>query len=391
MQNVGSSAIREILKLASQPDVTSFAGGLPAPELFPVEELAVAAAKVLERSGRQALQYGPTEGLAGLREIIAQRASAADPHAPPVEPDQVLVTTGSQQALDLLAKALINPGDPIVTENPSYLGALQAFRLFQASYWTVDMDDEGAVPEALEPLLARSPKFAYILPTFQNPTGRTMGQGRREQVAELFRRFDVPLVEDDPYGSLTFGPKSGSTLRSLAPDVSLHLGTFSKILAPGLRLGWVIGPKKWVARLAQIKQSADLHTSTLSQHVALEVMQSGSVEGHIETICREYGRRCSAMLEALEAHFPAGSTWTVPTGGMFVWVELPKGVDTAALLPEVVASEKVAYVSGAPFHPNGGGENTMRLNFTHAGPDVVRDGVARLGRALTRALDSVNA
>jgi 2-aminoadipate transaminase len=173
--------------------------------------------------------------------------------------------------------------------------------------------------------------------------------------------------------------------------VSLHLGTFSKILAPGLRLGWVIGPKKWVARLAQIKQSADLHTSTLSQHVALEVMQSGSVEGHIETICREYGRRCSAMLEALEAHFPAGSTWTVPTGGMFVWVELPKGVDTAALLPEVVASEKVAYVSGAPFHPNGGGENTMRLNFTHAGPDVVRDGVARLGRALTRALDSVNA
>lgn len=389
MQNVSSSAIREILKLAAQPDVTSFAGGLPAPELFPLDEIRAAADRMLERSGRQALQYGPTEGLLGLREIIAQRANEADPHAAPVEPDQVLVTTGSQQALDLLAKVLIDPGDPIVTENPSYLGALQAFRLFQASYWTVDMDDEGAVPADLEPLLARSPKFAYILPTFQNPTGRTMGQARREAVAELFERYQVPLVEDDPYGSLTFGARSGSTLRSLAPSVSMHLGTFSKILAPGLRLGWVIGPKAWVARLAQVKQSADLHTSTLSQHVALEVMRSGAIESHITRICDEYGARCRAMLESIEAHFPAGSKWTVPTGGMFVWVELPEGVDTAALLPQVVAEEKVAYVSGAPFHPNGGGENTMRLNFTHAGPDVVRDGVARLGNALTRALETV--
>ncbi len=389
MQNVKSSAIREILKLASQPDVISFAGGLPAPELFPVDDIRAAADRVLARSGRQALQYGATEGLVGLREIIAERANQADPHGAPVEPDQVLITTGSQQGLDLLGKVLIDPGDPIVTENPSYLGALQAFRIFQASYWTVDMDDEGAVPSELEPLLARSPKFAYLLPTFQNPTGRTMGQARREQVAELFERHQVPLVEDDPYGSLTFGPSSGSSLRSLAPSVTLHLGTFSKTLAPGLRLGWVIGPKAWVARMAQVKQSADLHTSTLSQHVALEVMQSGAVEAHVDRIREAYGARCNAMLEAIEAHFPQGSKWTVPTGGMFVWVELPAGVDTAALLPKVVAEEKVAYVSGAPFHPNGGGENTMRLNFTHAGPEIVRDGVARLGKALTRALDTV--
>lgn len=335
------------------------------------------------------MQYGPTEGLAGLREVIAARASAADPHAAPVEPEQVLVTTGSQQALDLLAKTLIDPGDPIVTENPSYLGALQAFSLFQASYWTVDMDDEGAVPDELEPLLMRSPKFAYILPTFQNPTGRTMGQARREQVAALFERYQVPLVEDDPYGSLTFDQPSGSTLRSLAPGVTLHLGTFSKILAPGLRLGWVIGPKPWVSKLAQVKQSADLHTSTLSQHVALEVMNSGAIDSHIDLTCQGYGARCRAMLDSIEAHFPQGSKWTVPTGGMFVWVELPEGVNTAELLPQVVAEEKVAYVSGAPFHPNGGGENTMRLNFTHAAPDVVRDGVARLGGALTRALAAV--
>ncbi|MFA5594660.1 MAG: PLP-dependent aminotransferase family protein [Trueperaceae bacterium] len=389
MKSVSSSAIREILKLASQPNVISFAGGLPAPELFPIDEIRAAADRVLERSGRQALQYGPTEGLAGLRELIAQRANEADPDGALVEPDQVLITTGSQQALDLLGKVLIDTGDPIVTENPSYLGALQAFTLFQPTYWTVDMDDEGALPSELGTLLARSPKFAYILPTFQNPTGRTMGRARREEVAALFERHKVVLVEDDPYGSLTFGRAVGNTLRSMAPNVTLHLGTFSKILAPGLRLGWVIGPKQWVARMAQVKQSADLHTSTLSQHVALEVMLSGAVENHIQTICQEYGARCQAMLDSIEKYFPAGSKWTVPTGGMFVWVELPAGVDTAALLPKVVAEEKVAYVSGAPFHPNGGGENTMRLNFTHASADVVREGVARLGQALTRAMQTV--
>lgn len=388
MQGVKSSAIREILKLASQPDVISFAGGLPAPELFPMEQLRAAAESVLLREGSSALQYGPTEGVPGLRALIAEQATAADPDGAPVTPEQVLVTTGSQQALDLIAKALLDPGDPIITENPSYLGALQAFRLFGASYWPVEMDEDGANPDSLEPLLARSPKFAYLLPTFQNPTGRSMGQARRQRVADLFNQYRVPLVEDDPYGALTFGERAGASLRSLAPQVSLHLGTFSKVLAPGLRLGWVIGPADWVARLAQIKQSADLHTSSLSQYVALEVMRSGSMQQHIDTLCAEYGLRCQAMLESIQQHFPAGSKWTVPAGGMFVWVELPQGVDTAALLPAVVNDQRVAYVSGAPFHPNGGGQNTMRLNFTHANAGVVRDGVQRLGKALTRALEA---
>ena len=218
-----------------------------------------------------------------------------------------------------------------------------------------------------------------------------MGRERRETVARLVERHRVPLVEDDPYGAIYFERPAGPSLRSLAPDWTLALGTFSKTLAPGLRLGWVVGPAAWVARLAQVKQSADLHTSTLSQYVALEVLKSGALEPHLEVLRGVYRERCEAMLQALGEHFPAGSRWTVPTGGMFVWVELPSGVDVSPLLPKVVAEERVAYVPGAPFHPNGGGLNTMRLNFTHAPAEVVRDGVARLGRALTRALEAAPA
>lgn len=390
MRGVKSSAIREILKLASQPDVISFAGGLPAPELFPIDEMRAAADAVLARDGSKALQYGPTEGLLALRELIAERTNAADPHAAPVSADNVIVTTGSQQALDLVSKVLLDPGSPIATEDPSYLGALQAFRLFQAKFLPVAMDEEGAEPAALEAALKQAPRFGYILPTFQNPTGRTMSAGRREAVAELFLKHQVPLVEDDPYGELYFGAPARPTLRSLAPDVTLHLGTFSKVLAPGLRLGWVVGPRDWVKRLVEVKQSADLHTSSVTQYVANEVMRSGAIEAHLVRLRQVYGERCQAMLEAIAEHFPAGSRWTAPSGGMFVWVELPAGVDSGELLPRVVAEEKVAYVSGGPFHPSGGGGNTMRLNFTHASSEVIRDGVARLGKALTRALEAAS-
>lgn len=386
-RGVTSSAIREILKVANRPDIISFAGGLPAPEYFPIEAMRAAADRVLTQKGRAALQYDATEGVAELREYIAAKVSADEPGAP-VKPDNVILTTGSQQALDLISKVLLDPGDLIATENPSYLGALQSFRLFQATYHPVAMDDEGAAPGALAEALARSPKFAYILPTFQNPTGRTMGAERRKAVAELFERHQVPLIEDDPYGAIYFDQPAGPSLRSLAPDLTLALGTFSKTLAPGLRLGWVVGPDAWVARLAQVKQAADLHTSTLSQHVALEVLKSNILDEHLSVLRGVYHERCQAMLEALAREFPKGARWTVPTGGMFVWVELPGDVDVAPLLPRVVAEEKVAYVPGAPFHPNGGGTNTMRLNFTHAPADVVRDGVARLGKALTRALEA---
>ncbi len=386
-RGVTSSAIREILKVANRPDIISFAGGLPAPEYFPIDAMRAAADRVLAQRGRSALQYDATEGVGELREWIAAKVSADEPGAP-VKPENVIVTTGSQQALDLISKVLLDPGDLMVTENPSYLGALQSFRLFQAAYHAVAMDDEGAEPAALDEALARDPKFAYILPTFQNPTGRTMGAERRKAVAELFRRHQVPLVEDDPYGAIYFDKPAGASLRSLAPELTLALGTFSKTLAPGLRLGWVVGPEAWVARLAQVKQAADLHTSTLSQHVALEVLRSNILDDHLSVLRGVYHERCQAMLDALATEFPQGARWTVPTGGMFVWVELPGDVDVAPLLPRIVAEEKVAYVPGAPFHPNGGGVNTMRLNFTHAPADVVRDGVARLGKALTRALEA---
>jgi 2-aminoadipate transaminase len=387
MRGQTSSAIRDILKVVARPEIISFAGGLPAPELFPIDAMRAAADRVLARDANHALQYGATEGVAELREHIAAEATAATPDAP-VEPDQVLITTGSQQALSLISTVLLDPEDPIVVEDPSYLGALQAFRLHGARYLTVTMDDDGATPDSLEPARAAGPKFAYLLPTFQNPTGRTMPLERRLAIVERLREHPTVLVEDDPYGALYFDQPPARSLRSLLPETTLSLGTFSKTLAPGLRLGWVIGPKAWIARLAQVKQSADLHTSTLSQHVALEVLKSGTMPTHLATLRRVYGERSRAMLDAIEAHFPLGSTWTRPTGGMFVWVELPEGTDAAALLPSVIEQEKVAYVPGSPFFANGGGVNSMRLNFTHAPADVVKDGVARLGKALTRALEA---
>jgi len=387
MKGQTSSAIRDILKVVARPEIVSFAGGLPAPELFPIDAMRAAADRVLSQGASQALQYGATEGVAELRAHIAAEATAATPDAP-VEPEQVLITTGSQQALSLISTVLLDPGDPIVVEDPSYLGALQAFRLHGARYHTVAMDDHGATPDSLEVALASRPKFAYLLPTFQNPTGRTMPLERRRAVVEVLGKHPTVLVEDDPYGALYFDQAPARSLRSLLPDSTLSLGTFSKTLAPGLRLGWVIGPRSWITRLAQVKQSADLHTSTLSQHVALEVLRSGTMPSHLATLRREYGERSRAMLDAIEAHFPLGCTWTRPTGGMFVWVELPEGTDSASLLPSVIEDEKVAYVPGSPFFANGGGANTMRLNFTHARADVVRDGVRRLGNALTRAMEA---
>lgn len=390
-----SSAIREILKVAARPDIVSFAGGLPAPELFPVDALRAAAVACLAEGGAQALQYGPTDGDPGLRTAIAEQVSAADeaaaraaglPAPAPVGPEQVLITTGSQQALDLISKLLLDPGDLMVTENPSYLGALQAFRLHEARFAAVAMDEDGATVESLRAALARNPKFAYLLPTFQNPTGRSMSTERRLAVAAVIGEAGVPVVEDDPYGALYYGEAPGPSLRSLQPDLTIALGTFSKTLAPGLRLGWVVGPQGVIARLSQLKQSADLHTSTLSQHVALGVMRSGTLPAHLALLRSVYAERCEAMLTAVEQYFPATARFTRPTGGMFVWVELPKGVDAARLLPLALEQEKVAFVPGEPFHPNGGGENTMRLNFTHSRPEVILDAVGRLGRMLERAL-----
>jgi len=392
-----SSAIREILKVAARPDIVSFAGGLPAPELFPIEAMRRAAVTCLSQGGAQALQYGPTDGDVGLRTAIAEQVTATDrdaaqaaglPVPAPIAAEQVLITTGSQQALDLVSKLLLDPGDLVVTENPSYLGALQAFRLHEARFAAVDMDEHGATTGSLRAALAQNPKLAYLLPTFQNPTGRSMSTARRLAVAEVIGEAGVPVVEDDPYGALYYGQAPGPSLRSLQPELTISLGTFSKTLAPGLRLGWVVGPRSVLARLSQLKQSSDLHTSTLSQRVALEVLRSGVMPAHLVTLRSVYAERCEAMLNAIGQYFPDSARFTRPTGGMFVWVELPEGVDAARLLPIAIEEEKVAFVPGEPFHPNGGGENTLRMNFTHSRSDVITDAVGRLGRLFERALSA---
>lgn len=399
-KGVKSSAIREILKVAARPDIVSFAGGLPAPELFPVDAMRSAAMACLSHGGAQALQYGPTDGDIGLRTAIAEQVSESDAAAAraaglaapaPITPDQVLITTGSQQALDLVSKLLLDPGDLMVTENPSYLGALQSFRLHEARFAAVDMDDDGATPDSLREALAQRPKFAYLLPTFQNPTGRSMSTPRRLAVADVIAEAGVPVVEDDPYGALYFRQAPGPSLRSLQPELTISLGTFSKTLAPGLRLGWVIGPQSVLTRLSLLKQSADLHTSTLSQHVALEVLRSGAMPAHLATLRSVYAERCGAMLRAIGETFPDTVRYTRPDGGMFVWVELPDGVDSARFLPIAVEEEKVAFVPGEPFHPNGGGKNTLRLNFTHTPSEVILDAVGRLGRVFERSLDPLPA
>lgn len=397
-KSVTSSAIRDILKVATRPDVISFAGGLPAPELFPLEALRAASDKVLTEHGASALQYGATDGVLALRQFLAESISdreaalaAAAGLATPdrLTPDMIMITTGSQQALDLIAKLLVDPGDVVGAENPSYLGGLQAFRLHQARFATLDMDDRGVLPQSLDAPELRNAKLAYLLPTFQNPTGRTMDVDRRVAISGRLAGLGVPVVEDDPYGELYFQELPGPSLRSLLPELTLALGTFSKTLAPGLRLGWIAGPRAVIAKLTQLKQSGDLHTSTLSQYIALEVLRSGEMDSHLSRLRQAYCERAEAMATSLEAHLPGSVRFSRPHGGMFVWLELPDGIDAATLLPLAIEEEKVAFVPGSPFHPNGGGSNTLRLNFTHASPAVIRTGIAKLGRLLSAHLQGV--
>lgn len=382
------SAVRELLQVAERPEVISFAGGFPAPEIFPVDELARAAQQILANLGAWALQYGATEGYSPLREWIAdhlRRDGVA------VAPENVLITTGSQQALDLLGKIFVGPGDRVVVESPTYLAALQAWSAYEATFLAAPSDDDGIVVRDLDALLRTAPKFVYCLPNFQNPRGVTLALERRERLVELAGRHRVPIVEDDPYRALRF---EGSHLpRLLAIDARrrsddsayrgdvIYVGTFSKVLAPGLRVGWVVAAPEVIGKLAQAKQSADLHTATFNQMLVYELARSGFLERHTPVIVRSYRERRDALLGALREHFPRDVRWTHPRGGMFVWVTLPEGVDAEELLGAAIA-RKVAFVPGRSFHPDGRGANTLRLNFTNAPPEKLREGVVRLARVL---------
>ncbi len=387
-----SSAIRELLKLTEQPDIISFGGGLPAPEVFPVEEFQQACKKVLQDQGSAALQYGPTEGYAPLRQLIAQRATQMKLK---VSADNVLITTGSQQALDLLGKVFIDEGDRVLVEAPTYLGALQAWNLYGAAYTTVLSDADGMITDRLEQALQSNPKFIYVLPNFQNPTGVTLSLERRERLVESANRHGIPIVEDDPYGQLRYEGEHLPSIEVLdchnrgesecySGNV-IYLGTFSKILAPGIRLGWVIAPTEVVNKLVQAKQGADLHTATFDQMVAYEVSHTDFLDRHIQFIRQVYHERRNVMLDCLEEHMPPGVTWTRPQGGLFLWVKLPDGLDATVMLRAAV-EEKVAFVPGDSFFPAGGGQNTLRLNFSNATPEKINEGIARLGKVFRQGL-----
>ncbi len=388
-----SSVIREILKHSSAPNVISFAGGLPAPEVFPLEAFKAASELVLEEAGAASLQYSTTEGFVPLREMIAEYSSQFGIRA---DLCNIQITSGSQQALDFLGRLFISPGDKIVVELPTYLGALQAWDAYGAEYITIPMDQHGMRTDLLEDALKQGPKFIYALPSFQNPSGVTMPLERRQQLVELADRYSVPIVEDDPYGKLRYTGENippilvvDQQYRQMSGDEYngnvIYLSTFSKLLAPGIRLAWVIADKVVIAKMVQAKQGADLHTSTFNQMVAYEVARDGFIDEHNKVIRKTYGERLEVMLAALEEHFPPGVSWTRPEGGMFLWVILPERLDATELLPKAVAIH-VAFVPGGPFHSDGTGANTMRLNFSNASPENIRIGIARLGKLLKAEL-----
>jgi 2-aminoadipate transaminase len=392
-QRIGSSAIRELLKLTEQPDIISFGGGLPAPEVFPLDEFREACDRVLKEHGPLALQYGTTEGYLPLREQIARHTAR---YSIQVNPENILITTGSQQALDLIGKTFINRGDHILVEDPTYLGALQAWNAYGAQYVTVPIDKEGMNTDYLEEALRTGPKFIYVLPNFQNPTGVTISLERRKKLVELADRYGVPIIEDDPYGQLRFEGDHLTSVVTLDDEFRNHnganyhgnviyLSTFSKTLSPGLRLAWVIAPSEVIRKLVQAKQGMDLHTPTFNQLVAHEVSRGGFLDQHVKTIRRVYKERRDVMLAAMDRCFPPGVDWTQPAGGLFLWGILPEILNSADVL-KIAIEKKVAFVPGEPFYPNGGGHNTMRINFSHPTPEKIQEGISRLGEVLHEML-----
>ncbi|MBG0786450.1 MAG: PLP-dependent aminotransferase family protein [Anaerolineaceae bacterium] len=387
--NMGSSAIRELLKLTSQPDVISFAGGMPAPEVFPIEEFKEACEVVLTEMGDRALQYGTTEGYQPLREMIAHNASK---YGIQISADNVLITAGSQQALDLLGRIFINRGDRVLVESPTYLGAIQAWNAYGVKYVTIPSDDNGMNTDLLESRLRTGIKFIYVLPNFQNPTGVTLSRERRKVLVEMADAYGVPIVEDDPYGQLRYEGEHQTPVVVIddemrAKEVPIYSGnviytsTFSKILAPGLRLAWVVAPTEVIKKLVQAKQGCDLHTATFNQYIAYQIASSPRMKQHIQLIRKVYKERRDTMLQALEDYMPENVHWTHPKGGLFLWMTLPEGAESRKIFTEAVA-QKVAFVPGGSFHPLGGGDNTMRLNFSNSKPEMIDKGIKRLAKVI---------
>ncbi|MBP9523618.1 MAG: PLP-dependent aminotransferase family protein [Ottowia sp.] len=382
------SAIREILKVTERPGILNFAGGLPSPETFPIEAMRAACASVLAEGSavaKPSLQYASSEGLPELRAWVA---SELGKQGAPVSPDQVLITTGSQQGLDLIAKVLIDKDSRLLVESPTYLGALQAFTPMQPAVESIDSDSGGVCPSALREALQKGerPRFIYLLPNFQNPTGRTMDEARREAVIAVCREHGLPVVEDNPYGELWFDAPPPKPLLARWPEGVVYLGSFSKILAPGLRLGYIVAPPALYPKLLQAKQAADLHTPGFNQRVVAEVIKDGFLDQHVPTIRARYHAQRDAMLAALARELgPTGAEWTQPVGGMFVWVRLPERLNAQALLPKAVDAG-MAFVPGAPFYAGEPDARALRLSFVTSTPEQIDKGMAALGRVVQQAM-----
>jgi 2-aminoadipate transaminase len=376
-ERMNPSVIREILKLTELPGVASLAGGLPSADTFPVEAMREATAKVLADTPREALQYAASEGFGPLRDWVSAKLTAEGLEAPA---DRILITNGSQQGLDLVGKVMLDAGSSVAVETPTYLGALQAFNPNEPNFTSVAGDADGPLPDAIAALRADT-RFMYVLPNFQNPTGRVIPDARRDQIVAAAQRANVPLVEDNPYGELWYDEAPPKPLAARWSDGVLYFGSFSKVLAPGLRLGFMVCPKPLYSKMLQSKQAADLHTASFNQRLVHQVIKDGFLDRHIPQIRDRYRVQRDAMAAAITAHMPAGCEWRKPSGGMFFWLRLPAGCDAMALLPKAVEAG-VAYVPGAAFYADQPDLRTMRLSFVTLSPAAIDDAVKRLGNVV---------
>jgi 2-aminoadipate transaminase len=386
MDRMKASEIRELLKLTARPDIISFAGGLPAPELFPVKEIAQVSHDLVLKEGQKLLQYATTEGRPTLREKIAKRMT--EKYGTPVDMNDILITTGSQQCLDFAGKLFLDPGDVVLCESPSYLGALNAFNAYQPVFKEVPTDGEGIIPEELDKILATTPKckFIYVIPDFQNPTGICWSLERRKKFIEVINKYDLPVFEDNPYGELRYRGESFPTLKSMdTKGLVSFLGTFSKIFCPGLRLGWIAGPHTIVEKFVMIKQSADLHTSNFDQGVADAYMDTYDLDAHVKEIVELYGHRRDLILKTMEEEFPEGVEFTRPDGGLFLWVTVPEGVSARKVFDKCI-EQKVAAVIGDAFYPNDKTDRSMRVNYSCMPDDKIVEGVKRMAKAIKECM-----
>jgi len=392
-QGMKVSEIRELLKLTNKPGIISFAGGLPDPELFPAEQIEEICTDVLAKYKKHALQYSATEGIMPLREALVDHMKRTSPCD--FDVNNIIITSGSQQALDLVSKIFVNPGDYVVTGAPTYLGGIGAIRAYEARFKSVALDEHGMKPDVLHTTLDElekkgiRPKFIYVVPSFQNPMGVTLPEDRRKEIAEIAIERDLLILEDTPYCELKFTDQENyKDIYFYAPENTIHMGTFSKILAPGLRVAWVLAPEEVINKIVLAKQGADLCTAAFPQYIAFEYMRRGYIYNHIEEIRKVYGEKRDTMIEAMKKYFPEGVKWTEPKGGMFLWVTLPEGCDTVRMF-ERALKRNVAYVIGKAFYVDGGGVNSMRLNFSYSSNQTIEEGMRRLGKVIERKLKEV--